>query len=109
MKTKDFYQFYDLSEMDVLSISNKEGDVAILFNADVQMELMANGFRGGFDLSFCQEAIFQGVQIKKEFLSPLHITSYTYLDDHLEIIIDDDLIIIPETEVTIHKIKTNRV
>ena len=109
MNTKDFYSFYDLKEIDVLSISSKENDLVILFNADVEMELMANGFRGGFDLSFLQEATFKNVHSSINLTSPIDIKRYEYQDDKLIIQANKETIIIPEREVVIKKIRTNRV
>jgi hypothetical protein len=109
MNTKDFYSFYDLKEIDVLSISSKENDLVILFNADVEMELMANGFRGGFDLSFLQEATFKNVHSSINLSSPIHVTRYEYQDDTLIIQANKETISIPSTEVVIRKIRTNRV
>lgn len=109
MNTKDFYSFYDLREMDILSISSKGNDLIILLNADVEMELMANGFRGGFDLSFLQEVTFKDCRTDINLTSPINIKRYEYQDDKLIIQASDETIIIPEREVVIKKIRTNHV
>lgn len=109
MNTKDFYSFYDLKDMDVMSITSKDNDLILLFNADVEMELMANGFRGGFDLSFLQEATFKNVHSSINLSSPIHVTRYEYQDDTLIIQANKETISIPSTEVVIRKIRTNRV
>lgn len=109
MNTKDFYSFYDLRDMDVISIASKDNNLILLFNADIEMELMANGFRGGFDLSFLQEATFKNTNSDINLTSPIHVTRYEYQDDTLIIQANKETISIPSTEVVIRKIRTNRV
>ena len=109
MKTKDFYSFYDLKEIIIHSIKNIDNNIIITYDADVEMYLMANGFRSGFDLSFMQQATFLNVNIDIDISEPIYISKYKYKDDHLYIVANGKEISIPDSDVIIKKIKNNRI
>lgn len=79
MKLKAFYDAYDLKEMEILKAYTKNGMLNLLINCDTHLDLIGNGIRPSFDVSFHHLFKFKydgSLNIKKN----ISVSKYEYKD-----------------------------
>lgn len=103
MTVQTFYEVYDLTSMDVISIRNGKNGLSMVIDMDLNMHFGGgNHVRTEFDMTFSHEFLFPGCRIDKDYLSDVRVTSEKYEDGVLILMVNKDLIRIPETEIVIH-------
>lgn len=104
MTVQTFYEVYDLTSMDVISIRNVKEGLSMVIDMDLTMHFDGgNHVRTEFDMTFCHEFLFMGCRADQDYLSDVRVTSQKYEDGVLILMVNGDLIRIPETEILIHR------
>lgn len=95
-----FYKTYNLCEIEVIKIYNKDDDLCMLLNLEASLELIANGCRPTFDLFYKHLFIFKNSRIKINLKNPI-ITSYEYKNDKIYLKANNKEIIIDSKDIEI--------
>ena len=97
MKLKSFYDAYDLMEMDIISIKTVEDKLYLLLDCNTHLDLMGNGIRPEFNVSFHHMFIFKNNGYILKLNKNIRVGSYQYADDKIilevngtKIILDSD-------------------
>lgn len=101
MLVHDFYNFYNLKEMSIDSITLIDDKLYMLITMDVDLELIANGYRPSMDLEMHHMAIFNNAKASFNLSSLKVIKDYTFSDNKIIISNNDSKIEIEATSVDI--------
>lgn len=92
MNLKDFYEAYDLTDMDILKLYTKEDKIYLLLDCQTHLDLMGNGIRPAFDVSFHHMFIFKNNGYKFNFRK-INVTKYEYKEDKIYLYVSSHEII----------------
>lgn len=101
MTVKEFYQYYDFSEVNVLSIHSDGKGLVLDIEAILNMDFVGNHVRTDFSDSYIHRFIFNGQYPKISIDGPVFITDARYHDDSLFFVVNGKEIRIPETRVQV--------
>ncbi len=84
MKTKDFYYFYDLYDLDIIHIYTSEDNklVHLVLKMDIKMDYIANGLRSDFNYSKTHTFTFSNkLNISIDIKDDIKVEKYELKDD----------------------------
>lgn len=101
MTVKEFYQYYDFSEVNVLSIHSDGKDLVLDIEAILDMDFVGNHVRTDFNDSYIHRFIFKGEYPKISLDGPISISDAKYQDESLIFVANGKEIRIPETKIEV--------
>lgn len=101
MNLKTFYDDYNLKELEVLKLFSKDNKLYILIEFNASLDLIANGCRPVFDLTFKHMFIFEDFYEKIRLRRPIRIIKYEFIDNSLLIIANNKEIIINSKNIEV--------
>lgn len=101
MKLNEFYEAYNLYEMEIIKIYSKDGFLNILINCDTHLDLMGNGIRPSFDVSY--HHLFKFPYDKLVRFNKIIVDEYKYQDGKIYLKINGkDIILDKDPEVVLN-------
>lgn len=76
MNTKTFFNFYDLTSIEVIEIKKIQSGLSIILNTHLDQFFVGNGFRSSFDEAYYHQFIFPKTKDEISITSPIIIKDY---------------------------------
>ena len=102
MTLKTFASVYDLTQINIISIQNKDKDLSFILDLDFKMRFDGgNQVKTEFDMSFYHEFIFKNTSLDFVVNKPYDVIKQEYKNNLLVLTFKDQIIKIKETEIII--------